>query len=106
MDDGRRWFVVLNAEQTGSIHNHSSPPEWKIPPNVLCNITNVAQRKMRITPKEVQNGVGMEYRPIETSLAAANIDRIRAIVKKAMEEVDKVDNERVNPFKIIALSLT
>ena len=72
---------MLNAEQTGPIHNHSSPPEWKIPPNVLRDITNVAQRNMRITPKEVQNGVGMEYRPIETSLAAANIDRIRTIVK-------------------------
>ena len=61
IEDGRRWFVILNAEQTGPIHNHSSPPEWKIPPNVLRDITNVAQKNMRITPKEVQNGVGMEY---------------------------------------------
>ena len=104
LEDGRRWFVVLNADQTnetGPIHNHASPSEWKIPPNVLRDIANAAQSNMRITPKEIQNGVGMEYRPIESSLAAANISRVRAQVRKARKEVDKVDNERVNPFTII-----
>ena len=102
VDDGRRWFVVLNAEQNGPMHNHHSPAEWKIAPNVLSEITQVAQRNMRVTPKEVQNGVGMNCRPIECSLAAANIDRIRKVVKKARQEVDKTDNEKVNPFKVIA----
>ena len=100
----RRSFVVLNADttnETGPIHNHTSLSEWKIPPNVLRDIANAAQSNMRITPKEIQNGVGMEYRPIESSLAAANISRVRAQVRKARKEVDKVDNERVNPFTII-----
>jgi len=84
------------------LHNHLPPSEWKIAPNVLCDIKKSAQRNINITPKEVQNGAGMDYRPIEMSLAAANIDQIRTAVKKARQEVDKVDNEKVNPFKIIA----
>ena len=44
----------------------------------------------------------MTYQPMSVSLAAANIDRVRAVVKKAKKEVDKLDNDRVNPFKIIA----
>jgi len=35
-------------------------------------------------------------------MAAANIERVRAVVKKARKQADKVDNEGVNPFKIIA----
>ena len=27
LEDGRRWFVVLNAEQKGPMHNHYSPAE-------------------------------------------------------------------------------
>ena len=69
---------------------------------MLRDIANAAQRNMRITPKEIQNGVGMEYRPIESSLAAINIERVTVHVKKARQEVDKIDNERINPFKIIA----
>jgi len=65
----------------------------EIPPNVLCDIANAAQSDMRISPKKIQNGVGMEYRPIESLLAAANISWIRAQVRKARKEVDKVDNE-------------
>jgi len=102
LEDGRRWFVVLNAEQKGPLHNHSSPAEWKIAPNILREITQIAQRNMHITPKEIQNGVGMNCRPIECSLAAANTDRVRTVVKKARQEVDKTDNEKVNPFKIIS----
>ena len=40
----------------------------------------------------------MHYRSMELSLAAANIDRIRSVMKKARQEVDKIDNERVNPL--------
>ena len=100
MEDDGLW--PYNADKNGSIHNHNPPPEWKIAPNVLRDITQAAQRNIRVTPKEVQNGVGMDYRPIEKSLPAANIDRIRTIVKRARQEVEKVDNERINPFKIIA----
>ena len=102
VEDGRRWFVVLNADKTDAMHNHHPPSEWRIPPNVLSDITRTAQRNFSVTPKEVQKGVGMNYRPMELSLAAANIDRIRSVMKKARQEVDKIDNERVNPFKIIA----
>ena len=59
-------------------------------------------KNVHVTPKDIQKGVGMNCQPMEVSLAAANIDRIRTILKKARKEVDKVDNERVNPFKIIA----
>ena len=43
----------------------------------------MAQNNSRVTLKELQNGVGMSYRPMEISLAAANINRVRTIVKKA-----------------------
>ena len=59
-------------------------------------------KNVHIAPKDIQKGVGMDCQPMEVSLAAANIDRIRTILKKARKEVDKVDNERVSPFKIIA----
>jgi len=36
------------------------------------------------------------------SLAASNIDRVRMEVNKVKKQIDKVDNERVNPFKVIA----
>ena len=39
----------------------------------------------------------------EVSLAAANIDRIRTVVKRARCDIDKVDNEKVDQFKVIAL---
>ena len=70
--------------------------------DILHEITQIAQRNMHITPKEIQNGVGMNCRPIEYSLAAANTDRVRMVVKKARQEVDKTDNEKVNPLKIIS----
>ena len=44
----------------------------------------------------------MGYHPIEKSLAAANLDRIRAVLNKAKKQMDKIDNEKVNPFKVIA----
>ncbi|MCY3928218.1 MAG: hypothetical protein OXG81_08075, partial [Acidobacteria bacterium] len=104
MEDGRRWFVTLNADKNNadSIHNHSLPSEWKLPPHVVKDIEELAKRNMSISPKEVQKGTGMGYRPMQVSLAAANIDRIRAVVKRARCDVDKVDNEKVNPFKVIA----
>ena len=101
-EDGRRWFVAINAEKKDEIHNHPLPSEWKILPKVLEDITLMAQNNSRITPKELQNGVGMSYRPMEVSLPAAHIGRVRATVKKARQDVEKVDNEKVGPFKIIA----
>jgi len=46
----------------------------------------------------------MKYIPMEVSLPAANIERIRTHVKRARQDVKKIDNERVrvNPFKIMA----
>jgi len=54
-----------------------------------------------VTAKEVQNGVGINCRPIECSLAAANIDQVRIVVKKARQEVD---NEQVNLLRSLHLS--
>ena len=101
-NDGRRWFVALNTGSGSSIHNHPAPSEWRVPPKVLCDISNAVSRNTSISPKELQKGVGMDYRPIETSLPTANLDRMRAIVKKARKEAEKVDSDRVNPFSIIA----
>jgi len=36
------------------------------------------------------------------SIAAANLHRVRVIVNRARNEIDKVDNEKVNPFKVIS----
>ena len=84
-DNGRRWFVELNSEKKNRMHNHyySLPSEWKILPKVLEDITQIAQNNSRVTPKELQNRVGMSYRPMEISLAAADINRVRTIAKKA-----------------------
>ena len=65
------------------MHNHPPPSEWKISPKVLSDITNVVSNNTHLTPKEVQKGVGMGYCPIEKSLAAANLDRIRVMLNKA-----------------------
>jgi len=35
-------------------------------------------------------------------MAAVNLDRVRNAVKKAQKDVEKIDNEKVNPFKVIA----
>ena len=103
--DGRRWFIALNVESTlnSLIHNHLPPSEWKISPKVLSDITTLISQNSQLTPKEVQKGVGMGYRPMEKSMAAANIDRMRAVLNKTKKKIEKIDNERVNPFKIIAL---
>jgi len=39
---------------------------------------------------------------MEVSPSAANFEHIQTHVKKARQDVEKIDNERVNPFKIIA----
>ena len=101
-NDGRRWVIAINSEGKGKLHNHAAPAEWKIPPNVLEDISNTAMKNASITPKEVQKGKGMSYQPINVSMAAANIDRVRAVVKRARKDVEKVDNEKVNPFKVVA----
>jgi len=44
----------------------------------------------------------MNYQPMAVSIATAKIDRVRAIVKKAKKDVEKIDNDHVNPFAIIA----
>ena len=87
-----------NAEKQSEVHNHPLPSEWKISPKVLEDITITAQNNSRVTPKELQNGVGMSYIPMEVSLPAANLERIRTHVKRARQDVEKIDNERVNPF--------
>ena len=44
----------------------------------------------------------MDYNPMEKSIAAANIDRLRAVVNKSKKDIYKVDNDKINPFKIVA----
>ena len=84
------------------MHNHPPPSEWKISPRVLNDISNAVSRNSHITPKEVQKGLEMDYHSMEVSIAAANIYRMRTVVNKSRKEIYKVDNEQVNPFKIIA----
>ena len=59
-------------------------------------------KNVHISPKDIQKGVGMDCSPMEVSLAAANVEQTRTVVKKVRKEVDQVDNKCVNPFKIIA----
>jgi len=100
--DNRRWFVALNSGSSNGIHNHPSPSEWKVLPKVLSDISNAVSRNTSISPKELQKGFGMDYRPMEVSLPTASLGRMRAIVKKARKEAEKIDCDRVNPFSIIA----
>jgi len=94
--------VVLNCEKGQTIHNHPSPSEWKILSHVLRDITQAVHCNIHVTPKDIQNGQELDYQPMEDFIAAANIGRIRSIVKKAKSALDKTDKEEVNPFKIIA----
>ena len=73
-NDGRHWFIALNTGKGSSIHNHSLPSEWRVSPKVLTDIS-VSQNTL-ITPEELQKSIGMNYRPIETSLPTANLDRM------------------------------
>ena len=74
MEGGGSWHLILMAVQ-----NHPPPSEWNRryhPRSFQTCITNVLSCDTHLTPKEVQKGVGKGYRPIEKSLAAANLDRI------------------------------
>lgn len=72
--DARCWFIALNTGSGSSIHNQLSPSKWRVSPKVLSDISNAVSRNTSISPKELQKGVGMDYRPIETSLPTANLD--------------------------------
>lgn len=100
--DGRRWVMALNAGNKEHLHNHDPPAEWRILPNVVKDMCHTVTLNSHLAPKEIQKGSGMSYQPMSVSLTAANIDRVRAVVKKAKKDVEKIDNDRVNPFKIIA----
>ena len=102
-EDGRRWLVAFSCEKSQKIHNHLPPSEWKILPHVLQDITQAVHCNIHVTPKDIQNGRGLDYQLMETSFATANVSCIRSVVKRAKSFLDKTDNERVNPFKIIAL---
>ena len=67
-----------------------APSEWKISPRILCDISNVVSKNTTLTPKDLQKGIGMDYRPMEASIPTANIDRMRVVVKKARREVEKL----------------
>ena len=53
-----------------------------------------------LAPEEIQKGSGMTYQPMSVSLAAANIDHVRAVVKKAKKEVERIDNDSYRLFSI------
>lgn len=59
-NDGRRWFIALNTETSGKIHNHTAPSnsEWKISPKVLSDISNVVSKNTTLTPKGLQKVLG------------------------------------------------
>ena len=79
--------MVLNSQSSLQIHNHPPPSEWKISPRVLNDISNAVSRNSHITPKEVQKGLEMDYHPMEVSIAAANIYRMRTVVNKSRKEI-------------------
>ena len=72
------------------MHNHDLPSEWKIAPRILADISNAVSQNPSITPKELQKGIGIPYRPVEASLPAASLDRMREAVKKMRKEVEKL----------------
>ena len=53
-------------------------------------------------PKGSSKGSRNGILTIEKSLAAANLDRIRVVLNKTKRQIDKVDSERVDPFKIVS----
>ena len=69
--------MVLNSLNSSQMHNNLPPSEWKNSPKVLNDISNVVTRNSQLTPKEIQKSLGMDYSPMEKSIAAANIDRLR-----------------------------
>ena len=99
-NDNRRWFMAL-CSQNSEMHNHPPPSEWKITPRVLSDISNAISQNSQLTPKEIQKGLGLNYSPMEVSVAASNIDRLRAKVNKSKKDTFKVDNDKINPLKII-----
>jgi len=58
---------------------------------VLEDISNTTIKNISITPKKLQRGKGMNYQPMNASIAVANIERVKSVVKV-------VDNEKVSPF--------
>ena len=60
--------MVFNAEKNDYIHNHPPPSEWKISPVVLQDITNMAKSNIKVTPKNMQKGIGLNYPPIYRSI--------------------------------------
>ena len=62
------------------MHNHYSPPsDWRITPYT--------------------KGFSLKLQPLEKSIAAANLERVRAVVNKSKKDVCKVDNDT---FKIVS----
>ena len=64
----------MNTGTGNLMHNHAPPSEWKISPRVLADISNAVSQNLSLTPKELQKGVGMPYRPMEASLPAASLE--------------------------------
>ena len=52
------------------------PSDWRLPPKLVDDIVTATKKNIYITPKEVKEGAGMDYRTIQDSLVAAYIDRI------------------------------
>jgi len=87
--------------QNSEMHNHLPPSEWKITHKVLSDISNAISKNSQLTPKQIQKGLGMNYNPMEVSVATGNIYRLRANMNKSKKDICKVNNDKVNPFKII-----
>ena len=77
--------------------------EWKIELHVLQDITNTATMNHSIIPKEVQKGKGMNYKPMNVSIAAAN-NELELLWKRLERKWKKVDNEKIDPLKFFISS--
>ena len=78
---------------------HQSGRYLRIYYMTLPKLLSVIYRQLPKRYKKVMEWTTRQWRSLA---AAANLERVQAHVKKAKREIEKFDNEKVNPFKVIA----
>lgn len=95
-EDGQIWFVALTSTGEGEIHNQPALSEWRIPPNVLDDITQAVKQP----PKRYKRVMGWIIH-LWKLLFLHQIQN--SCEESKRQNLASFDNEKVNPFKIIAL---
>ena len=82
-DDRRRWVLAIGPKVSpeSNAHSHSRPPENRLTQEVRKDIAKTLDKDPNITVAEIHKGVGLDYIPAEKNLAAANLERVRKVVK-------------------------